>query len=258
MHADRGPGSVRRGSVLSMRAPRSNARRNAGFSLIELMVGLVVGLIVAGSALAFTVVTIRSYGENIRSSRLTGDLSAAMNLVTGELRRAGYDAVSVGRLFTDDVPSSFATVAVNGSCLSYSYDRGIGAAGGAAAATELRAIRLNTTTGTLQMDASSAAASCASTGSWIDLTDPDVVNITAFTPTVTEVPFCTVVDQRPADPLNPTGAQVYDRVEGAIREIGLSLTGALRSDPSLSRTVENTTRVRADRIQYVTGAAAGC
>ena len=127
--------------------------------------------------------------------------------------------------------TSFATVAVNGSCLSYSYDRGIGAAGGAAAATELRAIRLNTTTGTLQMDASSAAASCASTGSWIDLTDPDVVNITAFTPTVTEVPFCTVVDQRPADPLNPTGAQVYDRVEGAIREIGLSLTGALRSDP---------------------------
>jgi prepilin-type N-terminal cleavage/methylation domain-containing protein len=239
------------------RAPAS-ARRDAGFSLVELMVGLVVGLIVAGSALAFTVVTIRSYGENIRSTRLTSDLNDAMNLVVGEMRRAGYDSVSVGRLFTDDVPSSFSSVAVNGSCLSYSYDRGVGSPGDTAAASELRAIRLDASTGTLQMDATSSSAGCGSTGNWVDLTDPRVVQITAFTPVLTEVPFCTVVDQRPVDPANPAGAQEYDRVEGEIRELRLTLTGALRADPSLSRTIENTTRVRADRIEYVIAASTGC
>lgn len=244
--------------MLRTRRPPSVAGRNAGFSLVELMVGLVVGLIVAGSALAFTVVTIRSYGENIRSTRLTSDLNDAMNLVVGEMRRAGYDSVSVGRLFTDDVPSSFSTVAVNGSCLSYSYDRGVGSPGDAAAASELRAIRLDAGTGTLQMDATSSSAGCGATGNWVDLTDPRVVQITAFTPTLTEVPFCTVVDQRPVDPANPAGAQEYDRVEGDIREIGLTLTGVLRADPSLSRTIENTTRVRADRIVYVIAASSGC
>lgn len=241
-----------------MRRAPSSPRRNAGFSLIELMVGLVVGLIVAGSALAFTVVTIRSYGENINSTRLTSDLSAAMNLVVGELRRAGYDAASVGRLFTDDVPSSFADVTATGSCLTYRYDRGIGALGGAPVATELRAIRLNATTGTLEMDATSTAVDCTSGTNWVELTDPRVVNITAFTPVLKEVPFCAVVDQRPVDPTNPTGAQEYDRVEGDIREIALTLTGALRADPSLSRTIENTTRVRADRIDHIIAAASGC
>ena len=244
--------------MLTTRRIPAIARSNAGFSLVELMVGLVVGMIVVGAALAFTVATMRSYGENIRSTRLTSDLSAAMNLVVGELRRAGYDAASVGRLFTDDVPSSFSNVTVSGNCLTYRYDREIGALGGAPVATEMRAIRLNATTGTLEMDASSTSVDCASGTNWVDLTDPRVFEITAFTPTLTEVPFCTVVDQRPVDPANPAGAQEYDRVEGDIREIGLELTGALRADPSLSRTIENTTRVRADRIDYIIAATTGC
>lgn len=236
-----------------VQAARSSA---GGFSLVELMVGMVVGLIVAGSALAFTVATMRSYGENIRSSRLSGDLASAMNLVVGELRRAGYDAVSVGRLFTDDVPSSFADVAVSGSCITYRYDRGVGALGNAPDGSEMRAIRLDTATGELQLH-SSATSGCATTGTWSPLTDPQVVEITAFTPTLSEVPFCSVVASYP-DPANPAGPDLHDRVEGAIREVTLEMTGRLRSDASVSRTIENASRIRADRIQFVTAAATGC
>jgi prepilin peptidase dependent protein B len=232
-------------------------RRNAGFSLVELMVGMVVGLIVAGSVLAFTVVTIRSYGENLRSTRLTSDLSSGMDVVVGELRRAGYDAQSVGRLFTDNVPSSFSTITASGSCLAYRYDRGVGSLGDAPAATEMRAIRLDATTGTLQMDASSSSAGCSgSGGTWVDLTDPKVVNITAFTPTIASVPFCTVVDERETTP--GSGVYVFDRVQGNSREVTVSLTGSLRQDASVSRTIENSTRVRADSIEYITAAATAC
>ena len=235
-----------------MRRVPSSRRGSAGFSLIELMVGLVVGLVVAGSALAFTVVTIRSYGENINSTRLTGDLTTAMNLVVGELRRAGYDAESVGRLFTDNVPSSFAEVKIDGSCVSYLYDRGVGALGGAPDATEYRAIRLNTGTGALEMQSASANG-CDYTGTWNQVTDPRVVNITAFVPALSEVPFCTVVNEETV-----SGTTLYDRVEGDIREVSLQLTGALRTDSSLSRTLENASRVRADRIKYLAGQTTGC
>ena len=63
-------------------------RRAGGFSLIELMVALVVGLIVVGSALAMTVSIIHTNSENVRYTRLTQGLRAVSEIVARELRRA--------------------------------------------------------------------------------------------------------------------------------------------------------------------------
>jgi prepilin-type N-terminal cleavage/methylation domain-containing protein len=71
-------------------------RAQRGFSLIELMVALVVGLIVSGALLAFTISSVRANAEYVSAARLTQELRSVGQLIDSELRRAGYDEDSLG------------------------------------------------------------------------------------------------------------------------------------------------------------------
>src|SRR6185295_11518784 len=77
-----------RGVRVMLRSNPMMPQRAKGFSLIELMVALVVGLIVVGSALAMTVSVIHTNSENVRYTRLTQELRAVSEIVARELRRA--------------------------------------------------------------------------------------------------------------------------------------------------------------------------
>jgi type II secretory pathway component PulJ len=236
---------------------RNGPRHAGGMSLIEMMIALVAGLIVIGAVLTFTVATVRAYNENIRSTRLTQDLRTGMNLAVREIRRSGYDAASVNRIFSTTSPSSFTSLsAVQAAtgCVIYRYDRGVGSVGDAPAATELRGIRLNSTTGTLQMDATSSSIDCSSTGSsWIDLTDPNVVNVTRFEPTVRDLPFCVPIDHRIV-----SGVDQYDFAKGTTRNLLLNLTGSLRADATLSRSIVDSVRIRAENVVFTTNSPTPC
>jgi len=228
----------------------------AGFSLIELMIAIVAGLIVIGAVLAFTVSTIRAYSDNIRSTRLTQDLRTSMNVVVRELRRAGFDSTSVSRVLSDSNPSNFNSLVVigtgNSRCVSYQYDRGVGGWGGAPAATERRAIRLNA--GVIQVNPTDATAACGG-GGWVNVSDPAIVQITKFTPEIKYSPFCADFSNR-VDPA--TGNIVYQKATGSVRNISLCMQGRLRLDNSVVRHVANTTRVRAEDVQFFNNAATPC
>lgn len=219
-------------------------RKARGFSLIELMIALVAGLIVIGSALVFTVSTVRSYNENIRSTRLTQDLRTAMNLAVREIRRSGFDMTAVSRVLTDNNPApSFSVVAVpaTNDCVAYQYDRGD--------ALENRALRLNSATGTLQAKVSAAAVSCSDTTGWVDVSDPAVVNATKFVVKIRKYPFCRGLSSKP-DPANPATKVLWDVATGSVSNLSLCLKGSLRADSSLSRTVFDTTRPRAESVVF--------
>ncbi|GAB2494170.1 type IV pilin [Pseudoxanthomonas sangjuensis] len=222
------------------------ARRQAGLSLIELMIAMVAGLIVIGSALAFTVSTVRAYGENIRSTRLSQELRTGMNLVVRELRRAGYDSAAVTRVMTSDPPSGFINLSIpaSGGCIFYEYDRNVGGMGDAPTASEKRGIRYSG--GAVQMNTSDADSNCGGSN-WTDLTDPRVVNIVDFKPALYESPFCTVIASRDAD-----GNKVYDTVRGSVRVVSLCLKGGLASDPSVVRQLTDSVRIRAEDLSYAT------
>ena len=49
-------------------------RKVAGFSLVELMVALVAGMVVAGAMLAFTVSSVRANSDFVAAARLTQEL----------------------------------------------------------------------------------------------------------------------------------------------------------------------------------------
>lgn len=69
--------------------------RPQGFSLIELMVAMVLGLLVVGSATALLVSTMDANGRTIRATRLTQEIRAVSDIVTSELRRARYNPNAV-------------------------------------------------------------------------------------------------------------------------------------------------------------------
>ena len=70
-------------------------RKPKGFTLIELMVAMVVGLLVAGVAMAMYVSLIRANSTSIQVARLTQALQASLDVMERDLRRAGYMANAI-------------------------------------------------------------------------------------------------------------------------------------------------------------------
>jgi type II secretory pathway component PulJ len=88
----------------------------------------------------------------------------------------------------------------------------------------------NTTEKTVKVKTASGG-DCASSTGWENLTDPDTVAITDFT----------VTDNSPAA-ISASGFNVE------VREYTISITGKLKSDTSVERTLKETIRVRNDRL----------
>lgn len=215
---------------------------------MEMMVAIVAGLIVIGAALTFTVATVRAYGENIRSNKLSHELRTGMNLVVREVRRTGYDGAYSRRVMTEAPTTQFRSVSTPGSgCIIFQYDRG-GTLGDAPVASEKRAIRYSATDRALQVLTSGAGADCSASGDWKDLTDPSVMTVTAFAPKVYESPFCAV---DPGQDTNGDGVKdSFGVTTGTVTSISLCLKGALVAEPTIVRQLTDTVRVRADKLSY--------
>jgi prepilin-type N-terminal cleavage/methylation domain-containing protein len=116
-------------------------RRLSGFTLVEMMVALVAGLIVSAAVIAFLLASMRSNGEYVQSTRLTQELRNTLDLVVRDLSRAGYnddalglDSLPVASPFapvflkdaaptvTAGTPSTYGNADVDG-CVLYAYDR---------------------------------------------------------------------------------------------------------------------------------------
>lgn len=63
--------------------------RQKGLTLIELMVGLIVGLIVIGGVMTVYLAVISSSGTTLKSSKLNLEMGAVMSVMTNDIRRAG-------------------------------------------------------------------------------------------------------------------------------------------------------------------------
>ena len=70
-------------------------KKPVGFTLIELMVAMVVGLIVASIAMSMYVSLIRANATSIQVTRLTQSLQGSLDVMERDLRRAGYFASAV-------------------------------------------------------------------------------------------------------------------------------------------------------------------
>ncbi len=99
------------------------ARRQAnGFTLVELMIAMVLGLIVIGAVLALSLSMIRANSDTIAATRLTQELRATAATITSELQRAG----STGNPYNLTAAAGLGTVVLadTNTCIRYSYNNG--------------------------------------------------------------------------------------------------------------------------------------
>ncbi len=102
--------------------------KNKGFSLIELMVAMVVGLFVAAIVATMYVSIIRANSTTVQLSRLSMDMQAALDIIARDIERAGYVSGAEAALARDDdgnVISSAVYNTVSGAMFLASNDLNI-------------------------------------------------------------------------------------------------------------------------------------
>lgn len=106
--------------------------RHRGFTLIELMVSLVLGLVVIGGVMGVFISTYQANAQNIKAIRLNEEMRAVMSMITRDVRRAGARDfawnsstvnwyVSTNPLSTAVAWAVSNTPAGNNACLRFAY-----------------------------------------------------------------------------------------------------------------------------------------
>ena len=158
----------------------SKRERQAGFSLVELMVALGIGLVVSLAAIAFITNILQSNSQTIRATRLNSEIRTLAELIMRDLRRARAQSDPIFNMGQGSAAavSTWNTVSVPGGaatgCVLFAYD---GALDG-----EFRAIRrvANGGVGTVMVARSNdpgARPDCNTVGTVIS---SDIVDITAL------------------------------------------------------------------------------
>lgn len=146
-----------------------------GFTLIEMMVAMVLGLIVISAVLAFIFSLIRANSETVLSTRLNQELRATMAVIASDVRRARGMKDPISSVGQGGVaPNPYALVDVSSAgCVRYSYADDL-----TGQTTDFRAIRLENGKVVLVRGANSAAAACNSAGAVLS---SDAIEVTSLT-----------------------------------------------------------------------------
>jgi type II secretory pathway component PulJ len=174
---------------------RSN-RPQLGVTLVELLVGIAVGLFVVLGAIAIYVGTSKGGREIILINRFNQDMRAVMDIMVSDLRRAGFAAAGPAtgaNAFTVEDGGGVAPVtnirvtgAADNQCILFAYDTtwraaGAGVAGEVDDPIDYAGFRLNQ--GAVQAlrsaDIAGTDADCDGL-EWENLNDPAVIRVTAL------------------------------------------------------------------------------
>lgn len=290
----------------------TRTKMQSGFGLVELMIGIAVGMIVVAAAMSLMTTTLSNSNDSIKMARLDQELRQVMTMLTRDLRRAtAWDAsVDVTRVSlttpltmsdtsgsvtvtssagnlggigiravggtlvykngstvyrgsitgysggsftvalngtwpavvktTDGVPAASwgilrpeSVLTVSGTCVLFAADMDLDTGiSGAYENSERYGYRYDDPEDAVEVRTSGASADgCSSGGSWTNLTDEGLVRITDFS----------VTDNSP-DTLTTSGFNID------VREYTISITGQLKADAGTERTLQETVRVRNDRL----------
>lgn len=212
----------------------SNKRRlHSGFSLVELMVALTIGLFILLGLTTFLSNNLRSSAQLAAATRLNQEMRAIMTLMSRDLRRAGYwgNATSgIGAtvaLYSN--PFDAIDVATAG-CILYSYDLD---ENGTLTGSEQFGFLLDS--GTVKArSTSSGSPSCASGAAWQPLSDPNTVTYSSLTFQVSSTKNYIT---------GTAGPNATQRV------VTVTLSGALKSDSTVKQTLTEQIKIENDLFQ---------
>ena len=262
--------------------------KQRGLTIVELLVGMTVGAIVVGGATAIYTSSVRGSNDTLLAAKLNQELSAALHVMSSDIRRAGFWATAINNR-ADENPFSTpgATMLTvrdsmvgnaaqpptgQGSCITYAYDATYlpGNAMGVVENVDLFGFRLNG--GVLEMrqvgavdGAECVGGTCLSctNGTWQEVTDPDLIQITALN---FDLANSQCLNASEPDGLDDNGDGAIDdrdemncymnvpangssEVTLESREVTITVNGRLVGDNSVQATMSQTVRVRNDVIR---------
>lgn len=259
-------------------------KRALGFTLIELMISLALGVIVLSGLISVYVATVVSSSDTLAMSKVSQQTSALMNIITNDVRRAGYwgqgvtpltdflerdvsanpfslNGITAFGLMSNNVLIAGNSAAV-GDCLVYTYDSD---EDGVLDNEDIVGFRLTGTIAQMRRLGNTADAtqvSCTA-GTWEDLTDSDLIS-------VDKLEFSLInsvcINTREPDGLDNNADAVVDEdvetdcyttvplnASGDITvetlQISISLEASLVSDSEVRVQMNQIVRVRNDRVR---------
>lgn len=104
------------------------ARQQTGVSLVELLIGLTIGLFIVGASLAALLTQLRESRTLIAQNRLMQDLRAASELMARDLRRVGHWGAADHGVWqqtgaTGTVLNPYTAMSTSGSAVGFRYSR---------------------------------------------------------------------------------------------------------------------------------------
>ncbi|MDO9371046.1 MAG: prepilin-type N-terminal cleavage/methylation domain-containing protein [Gammaproteobacteria bacterium] len=220
-------------------------RKHNGFSLVELMIAITVGLVIVTGVLTLFLSAVRSNSDNLRTTRLNQDLRSAMAVMVRDIRRAGAWARAADSVVTPaanpftstatttDLTINDLTANVTGNCITYTYDNPPFPARPDPSnvdSGEYYGFKLNSSAVQMRTGGASAGSHGCTAGSWESLTDPATTTITALT----------FARRETTVPLGGGGNRI-------IRDVTITMTGTSASDATVSRTLIENVRIPNDR-----------
>lgn len=211
----------------------SSVRAQQGLTLLEMLIALAISLVVSLSMIGLMANTMGAGSETLRMTRLTHEMRTAMQLMTRDLRRANYhiDAnLCYGNIACNPDSSKIkAIVPLTANCFQFYYDRE------GDDDLDIGKFQRYARSGVnvMQMTASDTATNAcgADWGTALDITDPDIINVTAFTISN-------------ADSYTET---ISESDTQQVSKIRLTMTAALRNQAQgfpVTRTIEDLVFVR--------------
>lgn len=209
-----------------------------GFTLIELMISLLINAMLFVGLVDIFATNLQHYRKVLNNNQLREQLQSAVNLMSSEVRRAGYWINANNDIGTSQNNNPFQAsatdIAVNvgNNCVIFSYDRnGNGTLPTISASSDDERYGFRVVNNTLQTRPPGSTFSCSAGASeWENMTDPTVITITSLTFT-----------------LNTTSLAAGPSTLH-IRSVDISLTGRLASDATVTRTITQHVRVRNDKF----------
>jgi prepilin peptidase dependent protein B len=237
-------------------------RKQSGSSLVELMVGLAIGLIIVAAAASVYITAVRSGADTLRSAKLNMELRSAMDIMVAEIRRAGYTPNTTNLTNNPFMLTTTNLTLVGTDCLLFAYDTD---GNSSADSEDFFGFRRNTSDASISMRRGGASTSGGCTGdstSWERITDPDNVVIdtlsfsisyqcqNAQTGLKSSIESCTAATGNTVYPAAIAASPIHsDLIE--IRDVTITLEGHHKSDALTKISLSQSVRVRNDRIQTV-------
>jgi len=216
-------------------------QKQNGFSLIELMIAILIGLIVLAATITIYIITIQSSSDTLRSAQLNQDLGIAMTIMTNDIRRAGYWGGAVTGSDAKNNPFNDIQILDGGSCILYTYD-GVNA-DGTLDTNEYYGFKLNN--GTIEIKSAGADNTDCAVGTWTDMLGNQVeMTALSFNSNNSKCKNATTGESNTCALITvSTGDDIAE-----IRQVDIQMAGRVTSDISIQAVINNSVRVRNNRL----------